>query len=300
MRAVRSLAALGVAAAATVLPSVPALAHGAPTTPLSRTAACAPNGEEPDLAVCKAATRTNGGAIGSFDNLRIANVNGRDKAVVPDGHLCSGGLDRYRGLDLARDDWPTTEVTAGKTLNVKYAGTIPHRGEFRLYLTKPGYDPQKALAWADLSGSPLATVTDPPLRDGSYRMSVTIPRDRSGPQLLYVVWETSSTPDTYYSCSDLRVKAKAAPAVATTAPTRSKSPSPSPSRSVKASKAASPAAQLARRTTPPATEAPELTPVASQVDDSRAQLGHWIIGGALAVIVAAGGTALVSRRRTAR
>jgi chitin-binding protein len=44
------------------------------------------------------------------------------------------------------------------------------------------------------------------VRDGAYRFGGKLPADRSGRHVLYVVWETTSTPDTYYSCSDLIVK----------------------------------------------------------------------------------------------
>ena len=127
------------------------------------------------------------------------------------------------GLDLARDRlagdhgdrraarWPSGTAT-----------TIPHQGTFRVYLTKPGYDPTKPLGWDDLGAKPIITVTDPPLRDGAYRFSGKLPADRTGRHVLYVVWQTTSTPDTYYSCSDLIVKAAAAAAAAAEARTPKK------------------------------------------------------------------------------
>src|SRR5262245_49544984 len=101
-----AVAAAGVSAL--VLPAMPASAHGAPTTPISRTAACAAGGgTATGTAACKAARAANGGPFGTFDNLRVPNVNGNDKKLVPDGKLCSGGLDNFKGLDLARDDFPS-------------------------------------------------------------------------------------------------------------------------------------------------------------------------------------------------
>ncbi|WP_305788867.1 lytic polysaccharide monooxygenase auxiliary activity family 9 protein [Symbioplanes lichenis] len=288
MRFVGLATAAGILAAVALAPAAPALAHGAPTQPISRTAACASGGEETRAKACQAARKANGGSLGNFDNLRIANVGGRDKRVVPDGELCSGGLDDYRGLDLARTDWPATEVEPGTTLKVRYAGTIPHKGTFRLYLTKAGYDPSEPLSWGDLTTDPVTEVTDPPLRDGSYRMSVKLPENRSGRHVLYVVWETSSTPDTYYSCSDLIFPAeKATPAPTTKAPAikATKKPSKAPETTAPASAGppsrTAPASKATRTTEPPA-----LDPVASHSTDD-ASLGHWIIGGALAVIVVA-------------
>ncbi|MFJ7337413.1 lytic polysaccharide monooxygenase [Streptomyces sp. NPDC101116] len=182
----------------------PARAHGAPTDPVSRVVACSPEGgERAGTAACRAAVAANGAPFTAWDNLRVANVNGRDRQVVPDGKLCSGGLPAYRGLDLARADWPATRMTPGATLRMRYVSTIPHTGTFRMYLTKPGYDPARPLSWSDLPEKPFAQVTDPALTDGAYRFEATLPSDRTGRHVLYTVWQNSSTPDTYYSCSDV-------------------------------------------------------------------------------------------------
>ena len=44
-------------------------------------------------------------------------------------------------------------------------------------------------------------------------MSGKLPPDRSGRHVLYMVWQTTSTPDTYYSCSDLVFTGRGAAAV---------------------------------------------------------------------------------------
>ncbi|MFD5156988.1 lytic polysaccharide monooxygenase [Streptomyces hawaiiensis] len=182
----------------------PARAHGAPTDPVSRVVACSPEGgARAGTAACRAAVGANGAPFTAWDNLRVPNVNGRDRRVVPDGKLCSGGLPAYRGLDLARADWPSTRMTPGAALTMRYVSTIPHTGTFRMYLTKPGYDPAGPLSWSDLPEKPFAEVTDPALTDGAYRIRATLPSDRTGRHVLYTVWQNSSTPDTYYSCSDV-------------------------------------------------------------------------------------------------
>lgn len=302
MTAVRRFAALavagGIAAAATVLPALPALAHGAPTQPISRTAACARGAEQADSAACQAALAANGRPFGSFDNLRVPNVDGRDKQYIPDGSLCSGDLPEFQGLDLPRADWPATKMNAGSTLTVRYQGTIPHQGTFRIYLTKQGYDPAKPLGWDDLSAAPILTVKDPPLRDGFYRMSGTLPKDRSGHHVLYTVWQTSSTPDTYYSCSDLTIKA----APVAVAATKQAKPSARPSRSAQPGAIAAPA-EIAGPAAAgvPAPEEREawLTPAAAQADD-RVALGHQIVVAALIVIVGVSAGAGFMRLRAAR
>ena len=121
----RTLSTLvGIAATLAVAPVPPAQAHGAPTSPISRAAACAGDGTRTALPVCRAAQVANDGAFGGFDNVRVPDVAGRDRQVIPDGQLCSAGLAQYRGLDLARTDWPTTRLTAGGTLRLRYRATI--------------------------------------------------------------------------------------------------------------------------------------------------------------------------------
>lgn len=286
---IRRLAAMaGVVTAVALLPALPAAAHGAPTTPISRTAACASGGSDTGAAACKAATSANGGSLGSFDNLRIPDVNGNDKARVPDGKLCSGGLDAYQGLNLARDDFPATSVSGGQTLKVKYKATIPHAGSFRIYITDAGYKPTRKLTWSDLGSKPLVEVKEPPLKDGAYSMSVRLPQ-RTGRQILYIVWETSSTPDTYYSCSDLSFKAAPKPKPTTKAPASSAPASAAATGKATASPAAPPSSEAAVApavTTEPSEQAQVLTPVGEQ---SSATLGHSLIAGA---VVLGGGAVL--------
>ncbi|MEU5025355.1 lytic polysaccharide monooxygenase auxiliary activity family 9 protein [Streptomyces milbemycinicus] len=181
----------------------PAQAHGAPTDPVSRTVACSPEGgENSRSAACRAAVAA-GGVPDEWDNLRVAGVAGQDRQKIPDGKLCSGGLDAYKGLDLARADWPSTRLAAGADLTLTYRSTIPHTGTFELYLTKEGYDPTRPLKWSDLDAKPFATATDPALVDDAYRVKAKLPTGRTGRQLLFTIWRNTSTPDTYYSCSDV-------------------------------------------------------------------------------------------------
>ncbi|GIJ06799.1 lytic polysaccharide monooxygenase [Micromonospora andamanensis] len=195
---------LGTAVALTA-GAVPATAHGAPTYPLSRSAACAPDGDHADKPACRAAVKA-GAALREWDNIRVYGVNGRDRELIPDGELCSGGLSAYQGLDLARADWPTTPLTAGAEFLFRYRTTIPHRGSFRLYLTRPGYAPKKKLTWGDLDETPFLRATDPPVRDGAYQLTGRLPDDRTGRHLIYTVWQNSDSADTYYSCSDVDVQ----------------------------------------------------------------------------------------------
>ncbi|MFD5264615.1 lytic polysaccharide monooxygenase [Streptomyces sp. NPDC058335] len=307
-------AALAATALSPLLPvllwaAAPAQAHGAPTTPVSRVYACSPDGGSPSgSAACRAAVAANGAPFTAWDNLRVANVDGRDRSTIPDGQLCSGGLAAYRGLDLARSDWPSTRLTPGGTLRMTYVSTIPHTGTFTFYLTKQGCDPSQPLTWNDLPERPFAQVKDPALRDGAYRLTAELPADRTGHQVLYTIWQNSSTPDTYYSCSDVVFPEKAAAASSPSAATAAGSPKPPSARpSVPAGAAAgttagttpsaAPASGAARASGAPAAATPASTPVASASGAGSGPSAPVLAGGAAAVLVLIGGATLVLRLR---
>lgn len=288
----------------------PAQAHGAPTDPVSRAYACSPDGgANARSAACRAAVAANGAPFTFWDNERVADVNGRDRQVIPDGKLCSGGLPAYKGLDLARADWPSTNLTPGATLTMKYASTIPHTGTFELYLTKPGYDPRKPLTWSELPTRPFASVKDPALTNGAYRITAKLPSDRTGHQLLYTIWRNTSTTDTYYSCSDVvfpAAKSSAGSGGSAAASDDGKGGAKSGGKGSDRSASGSPSVTPEPRTTPsPAaasprqedTAAPDSTPVASTSTAGSSPSAPMLAGGAAAVLVLTGGAALALRLR---
>ncbi|MCT7355720.1 lytic polysaccharide monooxygenase, partial [Streptomyces sp. 15-116A] len=190
--------------ALTALSAAPASAHGSMGDPVSRVAQCYAEGpESPKSAACKAAVAAGGTqALYDWNGIRIGDAGGRHQELIPDGKLCSANNEAFKGLDLARADWPATSVSSG-SYTFKYRVTAPHKGTFKVYITKPGYDPSKPLAWGDLDlANPVATATDPAASGGFYTFTGTLP-ERSGKQLLYAVWQRSDSPEAFYSCSDV-------------------------------------------------------------------------------------------------
>ncbi|MFE7167550.1 lytic polysaccharide monooxygenase [Streptomyces sp. NPDC057616] len=204
-RKVATLAVLGAAPLAlTALAAAPASAHGTMGDPVSRVSQCyAENPESPRSAACKAAVAAGGTqALYDWNGIRIGDAAGQHRKLIPDGKLCSANNEEFKGLDLARADWPATSVQSG-AYTFKYRVTAPHKGTFTVYLTKAGYDPAKPLAWSDLDlEHPVATATDPVASGGFYTFSGTLPQ-RSGKQLLYAIWQRSDSPEAFYSCSDV-------------------------------------------------------------------------------------------------
>ncbi|MET9676276.1 lytic polysaccharide monooxygenase [Streptomyces sp. NPDC006482] len=206
------------------LASGSAFAHGSMTDPVSRVSACYAEGPEaPKSAACRAAVAASGAqAFYDWNAVNIANAAGKHRELIPDGKLCSAGNDKYRGLDLARTDWPASRMDSGSH-TFRYKGTAPHKGTFELYVTKDGYDPSKPLTWSDLEAEPFATVTDPRMENGDYVFEGTVP-ERSGRHLIYSIWQRSDSPEAFYTCSDVVFGAESggtAPAPADPAPTAS-------------------------------------------------------------------------------
>ncbi|MEU0784965.1 lytic polysaccharide monooxygenase [Streptomyces sp. NPDC006173] len=204
-RKAAAVAAVGIAPfALSALAAAPASAHGTMGDPVSRVSQCYAEGpESPKSAACKAAVAAGGTqALYDWNGIRIGDANGQHQALIPDGKLCSANSEEFKGLDLARADWPATSVSSG-AYTFRYRVTAQHKGTFKVYITKSGYDASKPLAWADLDLThPVATATDPTASNGFYSFSGALPA-RSGKQLLYAVWQRSDSPEAFYSCSDV-------------------------------------------------------------------------------------------------
>ncbi|MFH8801773.1 lytic polysaccharide monooxygenase [Streptomyces sp. NPDC017936] len=205
--------------ALTGLSAAPAAAHGSLGDPVSRVSQCYAEGpESPRSDACKAAVAAGGTqALYDWNGVRIGDANGRHQELIPDGKLCSANNAEFKGLDLARADWPATGVRGG-SYTFKYRVTAPHKGTFTVYVTKAGHDPAKPLAWSDLDlEHPVATAVDPVASGGFYTFSGTLP-ERSGRHVLYAVWQRSDSPEAFYSCSDVSYGGSAPAAPAASAP----------------------------------------------------------------------------------
>ncbi|MEU4876125.1 lytic polysaccharide monooxygenase [Streptomyces sp. NPDC021608] len=217
--------------ALTALAAWPAAAHGSMSTPVGRGAQCYAEGpESPRSQACRAAVAAGGTqALYDWNGVRVGDAAGRHRELIADGRLCSAGNAEFKGLDLARADWPATSVRGGP-YTFRYRVTAPHKGAFTVYITRPGYDPTRPPAWSDLDlGHPVATAVDPAPAGGFATFSGTLP-ERSGRQLLYTIWQRSDSPEAFYSCSDVTFataggngaagggSAPAAPAPAASAP----------------------------------------------------------------------------------
>src|SRR5215510_1468571 len=83
-----------------------AFAHGSMQNPISRTYECfLENPEHPTSAACQAAVAIGGTQpLYDWNEVHLLNAAGQSRQLIPDGKLCSAGLDKYKGFDQARAD----------------------------------------------------------------------------------------------------------------------------------------------------------------------------------------------------
>ena len=218
----RSLAATIILVATTVAECP---AHGTVVYPASRVyRVYKSNPERPSFALARSAVQIDGKQSYYTWTELSRNIPDAVKAGlppgfdysrwVPDGQLASGGrVDSrstqyprtYAGLDQVSPDWPKTPVVAGDTILVDFFATAPHLPSvWDLWMTKPGYDPNKPLRWKDMEflGRP-----NPILSSRHFKWRLKIPVNRSGHHVLWVAWQRNDPMgEVFFSTSDIDVR----------------------------------------------------------------------------------------------
>ncbi|HEU5111478.1 MAG TPA: lytic polysaccharide monooxygenase [Micromonosporaceae bacterium] len=206
VRHVFALSVAVVVAAAVVvvalLPARPAQAHGTMSDPPSRVYVCKQqNPENPSNAACRAAIELGGTQpFYDWNEVSLLTAGGRHRELIPDGKLCSAGRDKYRGLDLARTDWPAKRISPGP-LTITYHATAPHaNSNFEFYITRAGWSPTQPLRWSDLV--PIQTFNNQnPTTFTNW--TITIP-PRTGRHIVYSIWQrVFGSEEAFYTCSDV-------------------------------------------------------------------------------------------------
>ncbi|MYQ43039.1 chitin-binding protein [Streptomyces sp. LamerLS-316] len=217
-RAPRVLSLLGAGLLGLTLAGLPtsASAHGVAMEPGSRSYLCykdmiASGNQTPSNPACAAAVAQTGTTpLYNWFGVLDSNGGGRTKGYIPDGELCSGGHNGpydFSSYNAARSDWPTTHLTAGSTIQVKYSNWAAHPGKFDVYLTKDGWTPDQPLAWDDLTLT--QTVDNPPQSGGAgsdggnYYWDLQLPQGKTGKHMLFIHWIRSDSQENFYSCSDV-------------------------------------------------------------------------------------------------
>lgn len=218
MRTPRTLSFLGAGLLALTLAGLPspASAHGVAMEPGSRTYLCyqdmvASSNQTPSNPACAAAVAETGTTpLYNWFGVLDSNGGGQTAGYIPDGQLCSGGTKGpydFTSYNAARDDWPTTHLTSGSTIEVQYSNWAAHPGKFNVYITNDGWSPDQPLAWDDLTLT--QTVDNPPQVGGAgsdgghYYWDLQLPAGKSGKHMIFIHWIRSDSQENFYSCSDV-------------------------------------------------------------------------------------------------
>lgn len=214
-RKFRLLSVLGAALLGLVVASLPSTssAHGVAMSPGSRTYLCyrdmIENGTPQNPACADAVAETGTTPLYNWFAVLDSNAGGRTEGYIPDGKICSAGGNSpydFSSYDAPRDDWPSTRLQSGSTIQIQYSNWAAHPGDFDVYLTKEGFDPTQPLAWSDLEL--IGSVTDPPQQgsagsDGGYYYWDQQLPERSGKHIMMIHWIRSDSQENFYSCSDV-------------------------------------------------------------------------------------------------
>ncbi|MGW3497204.1 lytic polysaccharide monooxygenase auxiliary activity family 9 protein [Streptomyces sp. NPDC001020] len=192
-------AVVGLATAGTfALSSGTAGAHGYTDQPLSRQKMCA----------------ANGGIVSGCGDIQwepqsVEGPKGFPALGPSDGQICSAGHANFGALDQPKTpsgaDWPTTRVVGGQSYTFRWQFTASHATtDFRYYVTKQGWNQNRALTRADLDTTPFLTVPydgrRPPY---TFSHTGTLPTGLSGHHLILGVWTVADTANAFYSCADV-------------------------------------------------------------------------------------------------
>ncbi|QJC53972.1 chitin-binding protein [Paenibacillus albicereus] len=182
-----------------------ASAHGYIDSPASR------------AKLCSTGVNTNCGNI--VYEPQSLEAKGNFPAGGPaDGQIAGAG-DAFPQLNAQTSTrWSKVNINSG-TNTFTWKITARHAtAEWKYYITKKGWDPNKAIARADLEqfcyvkdtgAQPPATVTH----------TCNVPSDRTGYYVILGVWEVADTGNAFYSVVDVNIGGGTNPPADTTAPT---------------------------------------------------------------------------------
>lgn len=203
---VKSLRVLGLSTllgAATLMSAVEVSAHGYVSSPKSRAYFCTSSQGGGSSAACVAAAAAGNASQYEPQSIGIGGANDNHQNLIPDGKLCGANMGSNNGLNLARNDWKTTTVTAGPLAFV-WTNTAPHKTSyFRYYITKEGFNPGAApLKWSDLEQ---IHESAPEGQEATSTHIVNLP-PRTGRHIVYSIWQRDpvrDAPEGFYQCIDV-------------------------------------------------------------------------------------------------
>jgi predicted carbohydrate-binding protein with CBM5 and CBM33 domain len=169
-----------------------ASAHGYVESPASRSY------------LCGQGQNKNCGPV-QYEPQSVEGIGNFPQSGPADGHIAGGGV--FPDLDAqAADRWKKVTLNGGPN-SFTWKLTAPHSTkEWKYYITKKDWNPNKPLARADLEPTPFCYVYDGGKRPGnSVIHQCNVPTDRSGYHLILAVWEIADTGNAFYQVLDVNL-----------------------------------------------------------------------------------------------
>lgn len=176
----------------TVATATSAFAHGYIQSPASR------------AEMCKLGQNIDCGLV-TYEPQSVERASGfPTNSLPPDGQLASAGIANYSQLDKqSLNAWTKTPMTAG-THEFVWHHTAPHKtANWRYYITKQNWDPNKPLSRDQFDLNPFCTINgngQAPAMTQSMKCNVP---ERTGYQVIYGVWEIADTANSFYQAVDV-------------------------------------------------------------------------------------------------
>ncbi|MBO1582585.1 lytic polysaccharide monooxygenase [Bacillus sp. XF8] len=169
-----------------------ASAHGYVESPASRSY------------LCKQGVNTNCGPI-QYEPQSVEGPGSFPQLGPSDGQIAGAG--HFPDLDVQTvDRWKKVTLSGGKN-TFQWKLTAPHSTkEWKYYITKKDWDPNKPLSRSDLDLVPFYVKNDGGIRPGTTVIhEANVPTDRNGYHLILAVWEIADTGNAFYQVIDVNL-----------------------------------------------------------------------------------------------
>ncbi|WP_346010319.1 lytic polysaccharide monooxygenase [Paenibacillus sp. SYP-B3998] len=169
-----------------------ASAHGYLESPASRSS------------LCQQGQNTNCGQI-QYEPQSLEAIGSFPQSGPEDGKIAGAG--KYPELYAQTPDrWKKVTMNGGKNTFTWHLTARHATSEWKYYITKKGWDPNKPLARADLDPTPFCYVNDGGAIPGqTVNHECNVPTDRSGYYLILGVWEIADTGNAFYNVIDVNL-----------------------------------------------------------------------------------------------
>ncbi|WP_207001690.1 N-acetylglucosamine-binding protein GbpA [Trinickia mobilis] len=159
--------------------------------------------------LCQSGANSNCGPV-QWEPQSVEGPDGFPGTAGPkDGTIAAAGNSTWGALnEQLADRWTKTTIKTGKN-TFKWHHTANHvTKDYRYYITKQGWNPNKPLSRDAFDTTPFCTL-DYGMKQPTTNLSMdcTVPSDRSGYHVILSVWDVGDTAASFYNVMDANIVA---------------------------------------------------------------------------------------------